>query len=436
MTGKSIWTVGTYAISALIRFSSNIFLSRLLGPEILGIVVVAQAVRSGAELLSDLGLEQNVVHSPHGKDERFLNTIWTMQIIRGAAISILCLCLAGVIAQFYRVGTAILLAMAAAPLLASLASTSIFSLSKDMKVKDRNLFELSSEIVGFILVVTLTFLLPTVWAPIIGIILSVAARSAISYVLPHPRHRLTLDRSHAVAIIHFSKWIMLSSLALYAAIYVDRLFLGRAAGLSALGIYGLARAISDLPQAVAGRIAFQIFFPFVANRPNGLDAAERKDLSVTRRNFLLLVAVGISTVMAWSDFAVHLLYDPRFADAGWMLFLLLIGSWMGVLSSLNEATIFGSGKPRNVWAANLVRVGVMAAVLPAGYGIWGLTGAVLALPISESVRYVILIIAQRKADIRFVAQDVTVSLGLAVLLGGWLAIREVAGFGVPWALIP
>ena len=245
IASKSLWTMGTYAASAGIRFGSNIVLSRLLGPEILGVVVIAQAIRVGTELLTDLGMEQNVVHSEHGDEERFLNTVWTMQILRGLLMSLACAAATPLLARFYGIDSNILLAMSVVPLLNSLMSTSLFSVAKRLDVRTRNLFELVSETIGLVINITLAFTLQNVWAPILGILLSIAVRSSLTYLLPHPRHRLLLDRIHAPSIFHFSKWIMLSSLAFYAAVYVDRLFLGRVVPLAVLGVYGLAKAVAD-----------------------------------------------------------------------------------------------------------------------------------------------------------------------------------------------
>jgi len=264
ITSKSLWTLGTYVASAGIRFSSNIVLSRLLGPEVLGVVVIAQAIRTGCDLLTDLGPEQNVVHSPHGDEEPFLNTIWTMQIMRGALVSLACFALAPVLAYFYRIEMALLMVVSAAPFLNSLMSTSIFTVAKRMDVKARNLIELLAEAVGLAINVALAFSLRSVWAPILGIVFSIAARSALTYLLPHPRHRLKLDPAHTRQIIAFSKWIMLSSVSFYAAVYIDRLYLGRVVPLATLGVYGLAKSVAELPNTVTGRLAFQIVFPFVA----------------------------------------------------------------------------------------------------------------------------------------------------------------------------
>lgn len=430
---KSIWTIGTYVASSAIRFSSNIALSRLLTPEILGIVVIAQAVRVGTELLSDVGLQQNVVHSEDGDDPLFLNTAWTIQVVRGLIISLICAALSPALAAFYDIDTSILLAISLAPFLGGLMSTSLYTLSRQLEVKKRNLFDLASEAVGLLVTISLALTLRNVWAPIIGILASITIKSVMTYALPHPRHRILLDRRHAWAIFHFSKWIMLSSLAFYAAIYVDRLYLGRVLPLAMLGIYGLARAISDLPQTVSGRLAFQIVFPFVSGLRSGVDDASRRELGHTRLLFLLLVAAGTATLISWSDWAVKLLYGPKYLAAGSALSILLVGSWIGVVAQLNEAIVFGGGKPKFVSLANIIRIMVIIVMLPAGFAIGGLPVALIALPASELARAVILFVAQRRVGITFLTQDVALSAGLLVLVLSWIAVRLALGLGTPWS---
>jgi O-antigen/teichoic acid export membrane protein len=431
--GRALWTIAAYGASAVLRFASSVILARLLAPEILGVVVIAQAIRVGTELLTDMGMEQNVVHSPDGDDERFLNTLWTLQLLRGAIIAVATLCAAYAVSRFYEVQAAVLVAMAAAPFLNSLASTSLFSLSRHLQTPARNLFELAIEGASLALNVALALWLRNVWAPILGIIATLAVRSAASYLLPHPRHRLLLDAAHGRAIFGFGKWVMLSSLMLFGAVYADRLLLGHVAGLAVLGIYGLARAICDVPSALASRLAMQVVFPVVARDLPGTDAAIAAELARTRRNILLLFLAGIATVMAWSDRVVRLLYDDRYQQAGWMLFVLLFSAWASVLAWLGEATLFGHGRTRTVSLANTVRLAVMALVLPAGYAAIGLPGAVLALPAAELARYFALRLGQRRLANGFLLQDLELTLGFIALLAVWLALRVTLGLGVPWA---
>ena len=323
--------------------------------------------------------------------------------------------------------------MSAAPMINSLASTSLFGLSKGLAVKSRSLFELAAEIIGLAINIILALNMPTIWAPVLGILLGLSARSILSYLMPGPPHRFVIDRVHFRAIIGFGKWVMLTSLTFYAAIYIDRLFLARAVNMAVLGVYGLARNIADLPIVLVSRLGLLIIFPVIAANRGGIAGTEQEDLARMRRRCLLLLAFGIATVMAWSDRAVMMLYDRRYHEAGWMLFLLLAGSWMGVLSVFSEAAVLGCGKPQFVSYANIIRVTVMIIGLPSGFAAWGLPGAVLALPASECARYSILLISQRRLGIGFPIQDAAASVILSAVLAGWLVVRQSLGLGTPWA---
>ena len=61
-------------------------MTRLLVPEMFGLMSIVSVFIMGLSLFSDLGLKQSIIQSKRGRDERFLNTIWSFQIIRGFSI--------------------------------------------------------------------------------------------------------------------------------------------------------------------------------------------------------------------------------------------------------------------------------------------------------------------------------------------------------------
>jgi hypothetical protein len=73
-----------------------------------------------------------------------------------------------------------------------------------------------------------------------------------------------------------------------------------------------------------------------------------------------------------ADVAVGVLYDARYA-AGWMLAVLLLGSWFTLPASLNEATLVGLGHPLRIGRANAAKFVVLVA-LPLVAARWGLAG--------------------------------------------------------------
>ncbi len=426
-----LWTTGIYASSIVVRFLTSVMLSRLLAPEILGVIVIAQTVRVGADLLGDLGLEQSVIRSPKGDDARFLNTAWTIQLIRGVILTLGCLALAPTFARMFGVDPAVMFAVATAPVLNGLASTSPFGIARRLEIKKRNLLELMSEVIGLVINVALALAMPTVWAPVLGILLTLIVRSAISHLLPHPPHRLTLDRAHARELLSFGKWVALSSASLYATAYSDRFFLGGLVSLQILGIFGLARTIADLPNSLASRLGYLIIFPVVAADRETIGIVAREQLTKVRRQFLALAAAGIATGIAWSDQVVALVYDSRYHSAGWMLCLLLGGSWLAVLSAFNEAVVLGRGKPQVVSAANVLRIGCLIAGLHFGFRWGGLPGAIGAISAAELLRYATLAGMARHLKLGFARDDLALSAGVVLLAAGWIGLRQMLGLGWP-----
>src|SRR5262249_16927434 len=79
-------------ISQAVRFGSNLLLTRLLVPEMFGVMAVATSAMVGLQMFSDVGLKPNVIYSKRGHEPVFLNTAWLFQIFPGAVLCLFALC--------------------------------------------------------------------------------------------------------------------------------------------------------------------------------------------------------------------------------------------------------------------------------------------------------------------------------------------------------
>lgn len=426
---KLVWTVGGFMASSGLRFLLNIVLSRLLAPDILGVMVVVSAVRLGIDLLTDVGIEQNIIHHPDGDERLFRDTAWTMQVTRGVFLSALFALAAPWLAGSYHIDVRIFLLAACSPLIGGLHSTAVFVLVKHMEVRRRNQFELGSEGLAFVVSVALAWTLRSVWAPAIALVISVAIRTALSYLLPDARQHLRLDARIRSRIVHFGKWIMVTSLVMYAATNLDRLYLGRVVPIALVGIYGIARAIADLPTTLARRLSYQIIFPaIVAVRGGGSDVAGH--MARSRLIFVLGVCGALGLGAATADWLIGGLYDPRYASAGWILGVLLIGAIFAVLSNLNEALLLGVGRPALSSYANAARFATLALWMPLGLAWGGFPGAVMAVAVTEICQYGYIACGLLGIRQGYWRQDgMAVAIGL-MMLGGVCALRYAAGLGM------
>ena len=94
MLAAGAWSLAGYAVSQVIRFGSNLIMTRLLVPEMFGVMAIATIVMVGLAMFSDLGLRQSIVQSRRGDDPAFLNTAWALQILRGLVLWAIALAIA------------------------------------------------------------------------------------------------------------------------------------------------------------------------------------------------------------------------------------------------------------------------------------------------------------------------------------------------------
>jgi O-antigen/teichoic acid export membrane protein len=427
---KMMWTVGTFGASAGMKFALNVVLSWLLAPGILGVMVVVNAVRLGVELLTDVGIEQNVVHHADGDDRRFRDIAWTLQVSRGLMLSLVFAAAAPFLARLYGVDVRIFVLAACSPLIGALHSTAVFVLVKRMEVRRRNLFEIGCELLGFVVSIVLAVTLRSVWSLVFGLVATVGLRSALSYALPDARQRFAFDRTIVLRIIGFGKWIALTSFVMYAATNLDRLYLGRVTPLAVLGVYGIARAIAELPTTLARRISYQILFPALAG--TGEDRGDLlRQLARSRSLFTLVVCAGLGTASSLADMLIGFVYDPRYAAAGWMLSILLLGGIFATLSNLNEALVLAAGRPAYSSIANVLRLATLAILLPLGFALYGFEGAVVAIALTELAQYCYTAIGVLRVGLGFWRQDIAAVLVALVCFTAVLLIRHAFGFGDP-----
>ena len=53
-------------------------------------MAIVNSLRTGVDLVSDVGISQNIIHNKNADDPRFYNTAWTLQLIRGFVLWVAC----------------------------------------------------------------------------------------------------------------------------------------------------------------------------------------------------------------------------------------------------------------------------------------------------------------------------------------------------------
>jgi O-antigen/teichoic acid export membrane protein len=433
------WTLGAYGAGTALRFATNVVLARLLTPEIFGTMLIVYSLRTGIELISDIGIGQNIVQSKHAEDPDFYNTAWSLQLIRSFLLWAAFSAAAIPMAHFYQspILSYVVPVAALSIIFAGLTSVSRSLATKRLQFAKLNLFDTALAFIGSAAHVTLAWLSPTVWALVFGSLFGSFASMIGSYfLLRDVKQRFYISKEFSLQIMHFGKWIFISSMVYFLSTYIDRLYLGKVVPLQLLGIYGIARSISDLTGNLVLRLGSVVLFPFVASQSHVPRADLLHQLAPLRAKFLLLVGFGFASFIVTADLLIRMVYDERYHAATWILPVLILGSWFTVLATMNESALLGIGKPSYAAIANSLKLLFLFIGLFLATSSYGLLGGVVVVASADLCRYFPTLLGQIREQFSFGRQDLLMTLAVLLMIVLMEYIRWTLGFGTSFDTLP
>ncbi|MGB6295059.1 MAG: oligosaccharide flippase family protein [Rivularia sp. (in: cyanobacteria)] len=430
----AIWTIAGYGMSQVVRFGGNLILTRLLVPEFFGLMAVVNTLRIGIELFSDIGISQSIVNSKRGDDTAFLNTAWTLQIIRGWVIWLFCLILTLPVASFYEEKRLLWLIpiVGLSSVLDGFSSISILTLMRRMDLGKSTLFELSVQVFTLISLITWAWFDPNIWALSFGVVIGATYKMFGSYFLiPGYRNRFAWDKDAVKEILSFGKWMFMSSALMFASEQSDRLILGKLLSFQMLGVYTIAYTLANLPRQVIKQLSYKVIFPTISNQTE-LPRTILRGKIINQRKFLLIgCAVVLAALVTVGDLVIGTLYDDRYIQATWMMPILSSGIWFSLLFYTISPALLAIGKPLYLAQSNLARFVMIGLGLPLSYYKFGLIGAIIVIAVGDLPLYFVNLYGLWQEQLCCFAQDIQTTIVYLAILTLFLYIRYSLGFGFP-----
>src|SRR5262249_5403479 len=175
----------------------NLVLSRMLFPEAFGLAALVNILNQGLIMLSDVGLPTVIVQSERGDDLRFLNTAFTWQAARAAALWLAASACAVPMAIFYNEPELRQLIPfgALSVLFRGLRSTGYYTMRRRLNLAPLMLIEIASQVAAVIAMIAWAKIQPSVWALMGGAVVSSAVAVIGSHMLRVGyRNRFAWDR--------------------------------------------------------------------------------------------------------------------------------------------------------------------------------------------------------------------------------------------------
>ncbi|MFC6646347.1 oligosaccharide flippase family protein [Granulicella cerasi] len=411
----TVWTVLDYGLSQSLRVVNSLVLTHLLLPSAIGEMTLVTTLIVGVTLLSDVGLQPSIIQNSRGDDPVFLDTAWTIQVLRGLIMWIGACILAIPAAHFYHDPplAKILPVLALTTIITGFNSTGLLTLSRHMGVRRLFFVDTSTQVVTLVFTIGWAYASHTVWALVAGAIFSNAFRLVLSHLpmfVPGHRNRFSLDRESLREIFAFGKWIFLGTAFFFFASQADRLLLGRLTTMTVLGVYSVAFQISDVPRSVINAFSSRVGFPFAA-RLKDLAPEEFRRRYLRYRLYVLLAGAAMLSIMsAWGGYVVSRVYPTRYHDAVWMIPILAIGLWHTLLYNTSAPALMARGISAYNASGNAAYAAAMLVGIPIGYTMYGLPGAIVAIAAGDFPLYVVTQFGAVKHGIKPLRQDFLLTL--------------------------
>jgi O-antigen/teichoic acid export membrane protein len=430
----TIWTIVGYGGSQAIRFGSNLILTRLLFPDLFGLMALANTFILGLHLFSDVGIRPSIIQNPRGDDPEFLNTAWTIQAIRGFGLWVACLLLAWPLGMFYHNPTLFWLipVLGLMTIMDGFCSTAIPSLSRNLEIGKLTCFELGIQIISTVIMVVWAYFSRSIWPLVGNTLISTFIKLIWSHRLGQPfTNQFAWDKSALQELIRFGRWIFLSTAMTFLSGQADRLILGRLFPLDLLGIYIVAFTLSDLPQQVIQAVGINVIFPTISKQSH-LPRPELRQKILEKRNLLLLSSsLCLVGFICFGDLLVEALYDRRYHQAAWMLPIMALGNWPRMLPMTIAPALIAVGHPLYGAVGNCLKFIYMLVFLPLGFVAMGPLGAILAIAFNDIPFYLVIAYGQLKEGFSSFRQDLQTTAFLILCLALVLTVRYQMGFGLP-----
>ena len=419
----TMWTTMGFSLSYAVRLFSTLLLTRILAPDVFGLMSLGAVFLSAAVMFSDLGTGPSIVRSPRGDDPDFLRTAWTIQAIRGAGITLLLCVVAWPLSRLYDEPTLfpLLCAVSLTALIDGFGTISIATSQRHLRLFQLTTLDFIGQISTTAINVLAAWQLQSVWALVIGSLSGCVIRLVIGHLwLPRFDHRFRMEREALNEIVNFGRWLLLATFFTYLGGRGIQAMMGTLVDLKELGFITIATtlawALGELIQKILGSVFFPSLSRIYRERPQDLYRSIGKVKRVITFGvlpvFFLLALLGQPLV--------DLLYDPRYAKVGAYLSLFAINGSITVVSLpyQNMFLVTGDARFHSVFmfcgsAAKLIGLFV-------GFHLFGTYGMVVGLGMGSLAAVIAAVIwAQRKGFAHLKQDALSFSAILLLVLYTW-----------------
>jgi O-antigen/teichoic acid export membrane protein len=349
--------------SFILRLSSLMILARLLEPADFGLVGMVAAFTGVLTLLRDFGLSCATIQRSTVTEEQISNLFW-INLMAGGGLALLLFVAAPEVAAFYReprlIAVTAVLALGFLFNAAGVQHSAV--LQREMRFSALALINTAAQFTGVAVAIAGAMAGYRYWALVAMAVASPFVGTIGYWVATRWVPKLPSRGAGVRSMIHFGGTLTFNGLAVYIATNFEKVLLGRFWGANAIGIYGRAYQLVNLPTSNLNDAAGEVAFSALSRVHDDPDRLRRYFL----RGYTLILGMTVPVTALCALFAndiIQVCLGPKWMAATPILRLLAPTIFVFAIANPLSWLLMSLGLVRRSLAMTLV----ISPILIVGY---------------------------------------------------------------------
>jgi PST family polysaccharide transporter len=376
------WSSFSHIIDQLMNFIIIVILSWLLTPGQFGLVGMVTVFTNFAILSNSFGLGEAVIQKQEVDDVQ-LNTVFWINLLVGALLTVIFILLKSLIADFYNEPALEMITFVISFnfLILSVKSVQRALIIKKMDFKTIAKVDLFAQGTAGIIAISCAFLGLGVWSLVVRTLSYSLFMVILLWNYSNWRPKLVFDLNKIKTMIKFGLNLMGSNVSNYWSKNMDALLIGKFIGAFSLGIYSRALSLMLLPIRQFSNVLAKVMFPALSSINDDIIRVKSIFLRTTRAIALVSFPLMVGVIVLAKPL-ILLLFGERWSG---VIPLIQILSFTGLLLSISMAyrwIYMSQGKTDLLFRFNLFEgiIRIIAVVIGLK---WGIKGVAIAITVSS-----------------------------------------------------
>lgn len=381
-------------------FAVKLILARLLVPEMFGLVAMVTVVIGFLAIFADLGLKDALIQRRREPSSslRYDSAFWFLAVFGLIMAAVVWLAGVPFIIWFYdepRLAP-IAMALAFSLWLGTLTTIPRVRLTRLMKFRQIVRADVMAMLAGAASAIALALAGAGLWSLVAQSMTTSAMMLVLLWRTTRWRPRRRFHLASLRDVVGFSGHILANSVLYYMRKNMDVIIVGYLLGATALGVYGLAFALTETLRMQLYSVVNKVMFPAYSRMQD--DPAAMKPYYLATIRYMALVTWPLSTLLIlFADPLIPVLFGEVWVEAVRPVQILAVASMVFALSGTPAEVLKGLGKARLLFWLSMIHTFFIA--LPSvviGAWFFGIEGAAWGVLVQYTAARVIYHISMKR----------------------------------------